>query len=135
MKIVCISSKDSIFDVISYLKEKLQKEIMNTEVQVKYVQRHLDIPAEVKTVKEADLVFVFVGYEELDLEVKTTMERLVNVDMETELKIVKAFEEVSSTEDAEERQHREKELAEKWKQENVNLLFHPEKMKPGFEED
>jgi len=133
MRIVCISSKDSLYDVINELKEKLEKEIANTDVELHYVQRHLDIPANVLQVKEADLIFVFVGYEELDLEVKTTMERLVDVDMKTDIRIVKAFEEVGVTEDDEERKVKEKELADKWVAEITSLLFHPERLKPGAE--
>jgi len=130
MKIICISSKDSGYDVIDPLKDLLEKEITNTNVELIYVHRHLDIPAKLMEIKDADLIFVFVGYEELDLAIKTTMEKIVDVDMKSKIPIVKAFEEVVFAQEEGGQETQEK-LAAKWKQEIIDYLFHPDKMKPG----
>jgi len=74
-----------------------------------------DIPGAVSNVlKEADLVFVFVLFEEMDYKIQALLNKLIDLEMKDETKIVKVIEESELGNVDEMRLEREKHaLAEK----------------------
>lgn len=132
MRIFLVSDSKTGINFFPQLEGLLRARIADAEIEQVFVPFPEDVPAAVNNIlEEADLVFVFVLYEELDYKVKMLTEKLVDIDMKSETKIVKAVEEtwIDTVEPMLMEQEKEK-LAEKWADFIVDRLFKPDSFKP-----
>jgi len=132
MQIFLVSDSKTGINFFSELEDFLQKKIADADVDTIFVPFPEDVPAAVSNVlEEADLIFVFVLYEEMDYKVQTLLSKLVEADMQGKTKIVKVVEESDVGNLNEMQLEKEKEkLAKKWGQFIIDLLFKPEKFEP-----
>lgn len=94
MRVFLVGDSKTGIDFFPELESFLLGRVVGLEVQSVIVPFPEDVPAAVKSVLgEADLVFVFVLYEELDFKIKALLNRLVDLEMDSGSKIVKAVEE------------------------------------------
>ena len=125
MQIFLISDSKTGINFFPQLEKLLSQKIADLDCDTILVPFPEDIPAAVSSVKDdADLVFVFVLYEELDFKIQTLLNKLIDLEMQAKTKIVKVVEE-SELEIRDEMQlEREKErLAKKWANFILDGLF------------
>jgi len=132
MHIFLVSDSKTGINFFPELEGFLSKKIAGLDLDTVFVPFPEDIPATVGAVKgDADLVFVFVLYEELDFKIQALLNKLMELEMEGGAPIIKVIEEseyenLSPTRMREEKQK----LAEKWGQFILNRLFKPDSFKP-----
>lgn len=136
MKIALLSDSETGINIFSKLREKLSAKIADAEIEEHFVPSPEDLPLKAKELTESNtLVFVFSLYFEKDSSVEMLVEKLVDIELETGKKIVKAIEEsevgdISTEEALEEERER---LAEKWTDIIVKILFFPKDFAPTEE--
>ncbi len=132
MHIFLITDSKTGINFFPKLEVLLRKRIADLELETVFVPFPEDVPAAVSSVeKEADLVFVFVLYEELNFKIKALLDKLIEVDMRSKTKVVKVVEESEYGNLDSLRLEQEKErLAEKWSEFILNLLFKKHGFKP-----
>jgi len=132
MHIFLVSDSKTDINFFPELEKELKRKIADLEIETIFVPFPEDVPAAVSHVlEEADLVFVFVLYDEMSFKIQTLLNKLVDLDMRNKTKIVKVIEE-SEFENLDEmrlEQERDK-LAEKWSKFILDLLFKPESFEP-----
>ncbi len=126
MKIALVSSGDSALDIAKEMRYILEKEIVNVEVQEIKVPSVLDIPPALVE-QDADLYFVFYVYRRPRVEVKVLLEKLVSLEMDRKMKIVKAV--CRLDEDWE-----KEKLAARWAKKVLTQLFGKDAEAPTEEE-
>jgi hypothetical protein len=132
MHIFLVSDSKTPVNFFPELSDFLKKKVAGLEVSEIFVPFPEDVPAAVSAVLgEADLVFVFVLYEEMDFKVQSLLNNLIELDMKDDTIIVKVVEEddlPSFSQDglAEEKQK----LVDKWGQLILDRLFKPDSFKP-----
>ena len=92
MRIALISSEESITNPLSGLNSFLNEQIINVEVEEITVPMNLDIIAAVNELEDYNLIFVFVSYAKEDAKIKLLLEKLVELEIQKGIKIIKAVE-------------------------------------------
>lgn len=132
MHIFLVSDSKTGLNFFPQLEAILRKKIAGLDLDSIFVPFPEDIPAVVSGLeKEADLIFVFVLYEELDFKIKALLDKLIEIDMRSSTRIVKAVEEKDLPSEALLLEGERDRLAEKWSKFVLNLLFKPDSFKPG----
>jgi len=132
MRIFLVSDSKTGINFFPMLEQALLKRIADAEIEAVFVPFPEDVPAAVSNVlDEAELVFVFVLYEEMDYKIQTLLNKLIDLEMQSKAKIVKAVEESEIQNLDEMRLDQEKQkLADKWSGHIIDVLFKPEKFEP-----
>lgn len=135
MRIFLVSDSKTGINFFPELEGVLRKKIADLDLDTVFVPFPEDVPAAVANVlDEADLVFVFVLYGELDFRIQVLLNKLVDVDMKSKAKVVKVIEESDLGSMNEPQLEREKQsLAEKWSKFILDYLFNPDVFKPKEE--
>ena len=133
MKIALLSDSKTGINIFSKLKEKLLAKIADSEIGEHFVPSLEDLPLKAKELTKSNkIVFVFSLYFEKDSSVEMLIEKLVDIELETGKKIVKAIEQ-SEIEDLSTEQQFDEErerLAEKWADTIIKILFSPKDFAP-----
>ena len=132
MHIFLVSDSKTRINFFPKLEEFLKRKIADSELETVFVPFPEDIPGAVSNVlKEADLVFVFVLYDEMDYKIQALLNKLIDLEMKDETKIVKVIEEseIGSMDDMRLESERQR-LAEKWGKFLLDYLFKPGSSKP-----
>ncbi len=138
MHIFLVSDSKTGINFFPELEGLLRNKIADLDVDTVFVPFPEDVPAAVNDIlEEADLVFVFVLYEELDFKIQALLNKLIETEMRDRTKIVKVVEESELPELGKLRLREEKgKLAKKWSSFLLDYLFKPEafapKEKQGF---
>jgi len=138
MHIFFVSDSKTGINFFPELEGLLRAKIADLEVDTVFVPFPEDVPAAVNDIlEEADLVFVFVLYEELDFKIQALLNKLIETEMRDRTKIVKVVEESELPELGKLRLREEKaKLAKKWSAFLLDYLFKPNafapKEKQGF---
>jgi hypothetical protein len=138
MHIFLVSDSKTGINFFPELEALLRKKIADLDVDTVFVPFPEDVPAAVSDIlEEADLVFVFVLYEELDFKIQALLNKLIEIEMRDKTKVVKVVEESEFPAMDEIRLQEEKDkLAEKWSAFLLDYLFKPgafaPKEKQGF---
>lgn len=127
MKIALVSSGDSALDIAKEMRYILEREIVNVEVQEIKVPSALDIPPALVEQDDADLYFVFYVYRRPRVEVKVLLEKLVSLEMDRKMKIVKAVSKLDEDWEKEK-------LAARWAKKVLTQLFGKDAEAPTEEE-
>ncbi len=127
MHIFLVSDSKTGINFFPELEERIAGQIADLELDTIFVPFPEDIPAAVHAIEgEADFVFVFVLYDELDFKIQALLNKLIEIEMRGELKIIKVIEEKDFGSLNEERLKVEKEkLSQKWSELIINRLFKP----------
>jgi len=131
MKISFIGCKENGVDIFPALAKSLSKKISGLELEERFVPAFEDMPlvAEECAV-ESDFIFAFalVGSEEQASYIK---DKLIDVEIKTETRILKAVEEDSMSNTNEENYDEQKEeLVKKYTDLIVNILFNEREFEP-----
>ncbi|MBN2067547.1 MAG: hypothetical protein JW744_03705 [Candidatus Diapherotrites archaeon] len=132
MKVFLVSDSKTGINFFPELAGLLEKQVAGLRCQPVFVPFPEDVPAAVsKVVNEADLVFVFVLYAEKDFKIEALLSKLIDLEMNSKAKIVKAIEE-SDVEGLNEMQLslEKQQLAKKWSKFILDCLFNPGSFKP-----
>ena len=137
MHIFLVSDSKTGINFFPELGERLAGQIADLELDTIFVPFPEDIPAAVHAIEgEADLVFVFVLYGELDFKIQALLNKLIEIEMRGKVRIVKVIEENEFGAPNEERLENEKEkLAGKWSELIINRLFKPGSFAPKEKAD
>ncbi len=92
LRIALISSEESITNPLPALNSFLNEQIINVEVEEITVKMNLDIIAAINELEDYELVFVFVSYIKEDAKIRLLLEKLVELEMQKGVKIIKAVE-------------------------------------------
>lgn len=131
MNIFLISDSESGINFFPDLKKTLQGKIADAEVKFFFVPAILDIPLKAKELSpKADLVFAFSAFEEFSFAQEMFLEKLVDVELSSGKKILKAVDEKTWGEEPLEKENARKELSQKYAEKIIDLLFHCEKFEP-----
>ena len=133
MHIFLVSDSKTGINFFPLLEQLLRKKIAGLDCDTVFVPFPEDIPAAVSAVMgEADLIFVFVLYEEMNFKVQALLNKLIELEMSGEARIIKVVEESEIEGMDEMRLDTEREtLAEKWGKFILDYLFKPDSFKPG----
>ena len=135
MRLFLFSDSKTGINFFPMLEELLHKKIADLQVETIFVPFPEDLPAKAAAVAaESDLAFVFVLYQEKDFKIEALLNKLIDLEMQKGMKIIKAIEE-SELENFNEVQLEEEKdrLAEKWSEFIINYLFKPETFAPKQE--
>jgi len=138
MKIALVSDSESGVNIFPLLRERLSQEIADVKLEEAFVPTKLDIPHKVlELTQTSDLIFVFCLYSEKDFQVQILLDKLVEIEIKTGTKILKAVEqsEIEELADVEEIEAETQALAEKWASFILNYLYNPEKFIPKIEKE
>ena len=132
MKLALVTSSEGGIDFLPELKSALEKEIADIVVQTHYVSKNIDRPGKLASLQGMELIFVWIPIEEETPEKRMITEKIIELEMEKGLKIIKVFE--SGEEDLTEIQSSEikQQKTTQFKEQIMNHLFNPESFKPGF---
>ncbi len=132
MNIFLVSDSKTPINFFTGLEGFLKKKVAGLDVHLVFVPFPEDVPAAVSAVLgEADLVFVFVLYAEMNFKIQSLLSNLVDLDMRDDTIIVKVVEEDDLPSLDQERLVQEKEkLVQKWGQFILERLFKPGSFKP-----
>lgn len=135
MRIFLVSDSKTGINFFPELEAILRKKVADLEVETIFVPFPEDVPAAVNSaVGEADLVFVFVLYEELDFKVRALLSKLIDIEMKGGAIIVKAVGESDLPQDSRELEAEKERLAEKWSAFILDRLFRPGSFAPKEKE-
>lgn len=133
MKITFLTDSESRVNVFPALVESLREEIADLEAVEEFVPKKEDLPQRaLELVEETDLLFVLTLYSEENKRIQMVLEKLIDVEIKTGIKIIKAFEEseVFELESTEEIELEKSALVEKWSSFLLNYLFNPDSFEP-----
>ena len=116
MKVALISSRQAAINFLPELQEALEKKILDIEVEQFEVQLNTDIPRKTKGLLGFDMIFVSIPFKEETQKIRILIQKLVDLDLAAESKIINGVEEIQLEEDlsAEEAKEIKKSEAEKW---------------------
>ncbi len=131
MKITFIAQKDNSINFFKELADKLSNKISNLSLEERFAPFVEDIPfIAFESTKESDLVFVFATSDVKD-EVKLLKEKLIDVEIQTKTRILKAIESDSYSSSDEGQYIEDKlNLAEKYATLIVSILFNENEFEP-----
>ena len=137
MHIFLVSDSKTGINFFPELEALLREKIADLEIDTAFVPFPEDVPAAVSDIlEEADLVFVFVLYEELDFKIQALLNKLIELEMRGKTKIVKVVEESELPQMDSMRLREEKaKLAEKWSGFLMDYLFKPDAFAPKEKQD
>ncbi|MDO8627035.1 MAG: hypothetical protein Q7K42_01085, partial [Candidatus Diapherotrites archaeon] len=99
MKLHLITCSEQPVDFLPELDEFLISEVSDIDVEIHYVAGALDLPLQAKiSLQTADIAFVTFAYEAEDTRILMILEKLVQIELETGKKIIKALHESSFNE-------------------------------------
>jgi len=132
MHIFLVSDSKTGINFFPALESILRRKIADLDIDSVFVPFPEDVPAAVvSALDEADLIFVFVLYEELDYKIQALLNKLIGLEMRDETKIIKVIEESEYTRLEGPRLQQEKDkLSEKWSKFILDYLFKPGSFKP-----
>ena len=118
MRICLISDKKTNPGFFQELKESIEKEVLDAEVEEILVYQPEDIPLKVKKLSEkAKAIFV---YSEMEKELKPAIiGKIIDLEMENKTTIIKAIKEIDSDEEEKD----EKEIVKEYTELIVERLF------------
>jgi len=137
MKISFITSSEQELDYFPQLEETILLEMPETEIEIHYVPTCLDIPLKAKQLAlDSDLVFVSHLYDKEEEKIKLLIEKIIDVELETNTPIIKAIEQTEFEEilTEEERKEEKTKIVEKKAELILNIINFPEKFNPEFEQ-
>ncbi|HLC36120.1 MAG TPA: hypothetical protein VJK05_00755 [archaeon] len=137
MKISLIACSKQEVDFFEELSAALNAVMPDISVEFFYVPSELDIPFQAKKVSgNSDLIAAFYLYSEKNENNAIVLDKLINIELESNTKILKFFEESSFGEalTEEDLQLEKENIAQKFAEIIVNYLHYPEKFKPEIEE-
>ncbi|MFA4907331.1 MAG: hypothetical protein WC602_03610 [archaeon] len=146
MQIMLISSNEAGINFFPEMIERLSAEVSDADFQYFFAPTDLDIPMQVKEViASAELVFVFMRHDENDWKQRFVLEKLVDLELEHNVKIVKALESRESESfsildfpvpsESNPVLSGKSELAEKWSAYLLRILFEPDSFNPEPESE
>ena len=146
MPIMLVSSSEAGINFFPEMIERLSAEISDGDFQYFFAPTDLDIPMQVKEViASAELVFVFMRHDENDWKQRFVLEKLVDLELEHNVKIVKALEGRESESfnildfpvpsESNPVLSGKSELAEKWSTYLLRVLFEPDSFNPEPESE
>ncbi len=138
MKLLLLSDSKTPVKIFPKVKEIVSEKISNLEIEIAYVPFMVDFPQKVlEAEKDFDYIFVFSLYDEETPEIKTVMEKLIEVEIKTGKKIMKILRETDfEGTNKKELKSLSKKLTKKWSFFIIEYIA-PEKTakKAEFEED
>ena len=138
MKVHFVTTKEQGIDFFPELIALLQEEFPEMVAETYYVPKPLDLPLQAKQCADkADLVVVSYLHDEGNKRVEFILRKLVEIELETGTKIIKAFDKSDVDElltDADRAAEKEKE-AKKWSEFITNVILYPEKFSPEYSEE
>lgn len=129
MRVLLVSDSSTAINFFPELESILRKKVAGIDVQRVFAWLPEDIPGAVSREMEGcDLVFVFVLFEEMDFKIEALLNKLIDLEIKSKARIVKAIEEswIGSMDEMQLEQERHS-LAEKWAEFILDCLFKPEK--------
>lgn len=132
LKICLISCLETGINFFPELKKELLSKILDSNADYYFVEKSLDIPLKAKQeIQTHDLLFAFATFEEGDFREKILLSKLVELEISSGKKIIKAVEEPEFEGlQGDGKEKAKKELSEKYSQEIIDWLFHKEKFEP-----
>ena len=94
MKIELITFSDSEINFLKPLRLYLSSNIANLSISETALDSLLDLPKKLSSLKDPDLVFVSIFYSLSSAELKIALERLVDFELSSGKKVVKAIEKI-----------------------------------------
>ena len=138
MKVHFVTSKEQEIDFFPELIALLQQEFPEMQPETYYVPTVLDIPLQAKQCADkADLVVVSFLYDKDNKRIEFVLRKLVEIELETGTKVIKAFEESDIEElltDVDRAKERDAKAA-KWSEFITNVILYPEKFSPEYSEE
>ncbi|MFA5357574.1 MAG: hypothetical protein WC308_01495 [archaeon] len=131
MKISLIGNQESPMNIFDDLARDLSKKIVGLELEKRFVPFAEDLPEMAREcAKESDLVFVF-GFAESEEQAEMLREKLIDVEIASETKILKSVT-VDEYSDLEEEDYRKEkaELVKKYSGIIIGILFNEERFEP-----
>lgn len=131
MKISLVGNLESPMNIFDDLARDLSKKISGLELEKRFVPFAEDLPEMAREcAQESDLVFVF-GFAESEEQAKMLREKLIDAEIASETKILKSVtvDEYSDLEEEDYRRQKE-ELAKKYSDIIVGVLFNEERFEP-----
>jgi hypothetical protein len=131
MKISLIGCKESPISIFPELARELSKKISGLELEERFAPELEDIPElALESTKESDFIVVFVIAGDDPLK-KIVLEKLIDVELKSKVRILKAIEEDSFSSSEEEDYLEEKDrLVESLTQKVVDILFNENAFEP-----
>jgi len=129
MRVLLVSDSNTGINFFPLLEAILRKKVAGIDVRQVFVPFPEDIPAAAsREQKDAALVFVFVLFEEMDFKIEALMNKLMDLEIKSKKRIIKAVEEdwVGGMDEIRLEQEKNN-LAEKWAEFILDSLFRPEK--------
>jgi hypothetical protein len=133
MHLFLVSDSKTGINFFPELEGFLKGKIADLDLDTVFVPFPEDVPGAVSNLlREADLVFVFVLFEEMDYKIQALLNKLIDLEMKDETKIVKVIEEseVGSMDEMQLEEEKNR-LAEKWGKFILDYLFKPGSSRPG----
>ena len=132
MRISFIGAKDNPVSVFNELAKGLSKKVSGLELNQRFVPETDDLPiVALEEANESDFVFVFAIIEDGN-EKKLIEEKLIDVELKTNTRILKAIEEDSFSDLSEEEYLDEKDkLVENYVDMIVGILFNENEFEPA----
>jgi hypothetical protein len=138
MRVHFVTCREQGIDFFPDLVALLQEEFPEMQPETYYVPTLLDIPLQAKqSADKADLVVVSFLYDKGNKRIEFVLRKLVEIELQTGTKVIKAFEE-SEVEEllTDEDRTKEKEAeAKKWSEFITNVILYPEKFSPEYSEE
>ena len=102
MKVALLSSEESQPDFLEMLKAKMETKIADLEFSIIKARKNLDIPKKLSKIEGFDIVVVVILYSSESMELKTVLEKLIDIDIEG-IEIIKMLEKTEPVEDMSEK--------------------------------
>ena len=133
MRISLVSDSKTGINFFPQLRSILEKNVADLECDSVFVPFPEDIPGAASALAaDAEIIFVFVLYNEMDFKVKALFSKLIDIEMQSDVRIIKAIGEREHEQLPGAKLQREKEeLAEKWGKFILDCLFKPEAFEPS----
>ena len=103
MKVALLSSEESQPDFLEMLKAKMETKIADLEFSIIKARKNLDIPKKLSKIEGFDIVVVVILYSSESMELKTVLEKLIDIDIEG-IEIIKMLEKTEPVEDMSEKE-------------------------------
>ena|SRR3989344_660642 len=103
MKVALLSSEESQPDFLEMLKAKMETKIADLEFSIIKERKNLDIPKKLSKIEGFDIVVVVILYNAESMELKTVLEKLIDIDIEG-IEIIKMLEKTEPVEDMSEKE-------------------------------
>lgn len=94
MKLDLITFSDSEINFLPQLSKYLSSKIANLSISETALDSPLDLPKKLSSLRGSDLIFVSIFYAHESIELKIALERLVEFELSSGKKVVKAIEKI-----------------------------------------